>query len=77
MAGMGAAYGLLVALCLGTAAGWALDHWLKSSPWGLLAGVGLGFAAGLLQLRQAMLGEGSQDDRPAPPPSGHDHQPPT
>lgn len=74
MAGAGAAYGLVVALCLGTGLGWGLDHWWKSSPWGLLLGAGLGFASGLLQLRRAMLGEGPEPPPSPPTPRGHESE---
>lgn len=64
MAGMGAAYGLVVAICLGTALGWGLDGWLKSSPWGLLAGIGLGFASGLMLVWQALQGPAEDSSPP-------------
>lgn len=48
--GIGAAYGLLVAVLLGTAAGYALDRLAGTSPLGLLAGCLLGFGAGLYSL---------------------------
>jgi F0F1-type ATP synthase assembly protein I len=36
-----------VALAAFGLAGWGIDKWLGISPWGLIAGVGLGFAVGL------------------------------
>jgi F0F1-type ATP synthase assembly protein I len=33
-----------------TILGYYLDAWLRSSPWGVLIGMALGFAAGMLQL---------------------------
>jgi ATP synthase protein I len=45
---------LLAALLVGTALGWGLDRLLGSEPWFLLAGIGLGFAAGVRNLYRAM-----------------------
>jgi ATP synthase protein I len=35
---------------LGAVVGWAVDHWLKTSPWGLIVFLLLGFAAGVLNV---------------------------
>lgn len=48
MAGVG--FEFVAAILLLGAAGWALDWWLGSSPWGLILGLVLGFAVGLWQL---------------------------
>jgi F0F1-type ATP synthase assembly protein I len=47
-----------------TLLGYYLDVWLHSSPWGVLIGMALGFAAGMLQLLR-IAREGS--DNPQPP----------
>jgi len=60
-AGSGAAWGkamrassdLLAGLFVGTALGFLLDRWLHTSPWLLLVGIGLGFAAGLRNLARS------------------------
>lgn len=43
----GAGFEFIVAVLLFGAIGYGLDRWLGSSPWLLLIGFGLGFAAGL------------------------------
>jgi F0F1-type ATP synthase assembly protein I len=43
----------LVCILLCGAAGYGLDHWLGSKPWGILGGIFLGFAAWLWQMWQA------------------------
>jgi ATP synthase protein I len=35
---------------VGAAIGWALDYWLRISPWGMIVFVLLGFAAGVLNV---------------------------
>lgn len=56
MNGIGAAYGLIAALFVGAALGWAVDNYLlHSAPWGLILGVLLGFAAGLYGVYQALM----------------------
>ena len=41
-----ALFGTVVAFC---AAGWMVDKWLGSAPWGLIIGIVLGSAAGLFE----------------------------
>lgn len=61
-AGTGAAMGrafrvaseLLAGLFVGAALGLGLDRVLGTSPWLLLAGIGLGFAAGIRNVSRAM-----------------------
>lgn len=48
MAGVGVEF--IASVLVPTAAGYGLDRWLGTSPWLLLAGVGLGFAVGLLAM---------------------------
>jgi F0F1-type ATP synthase assembly protein I len=43
----------IVAVALPAAGGYGLDRWLETSPWLLLAGVGLGFALGLVLMVRA------------------------
>ena len=51
MAGVGTEFIAAVAVFGGV--GWFLDRWLGSSPWLLLIGCGLGFAAGLWLMYKA------------------------
>jgi ATP synthase protein I len=61
-AGSGAAWGralrassdLLAGLFVGTLLGFLLDRWLGTSPWLLLVGIGIGFAAGLRNLARSI-----------------------
>jgi ATP synthase protein I len=61
-AGTGAALGrafrvaseLLAGLIVGVVLGVALDRWLDAQPWFLLAGIALGFAAGLRNVARAL-----------------------
>jgi ATP synthase protein I len=41
---------MVVATMLGLGAGYYLDHWLGTSPWLLLLGLGFGIAAGFVLL---------------------------
>ncbi len=45
---------LLAALLVGAALGWGLDRLFGTAPWLLLLGIGLGFAAGVLNVGRAM-----------------------
>lgn len=45
---------LLAGLLVGTLLGYFLDRWLETSPWFLLAGIGVGFAAGLRNLMRSV-----------------------
>jgi ATP synthase protein I len=38
---------------VGAAIGWLIDRWLKTSPWGLIVFLLLGFAAGVLNVVRA------------------------
>lgn len=74
-AGKGAALGrafrvaseLFAAVLVGTLLGAGLDAALRASPWFLLAGIALGFLAGLRNLSRALTA-----DRAASPPGGAD-----
>ncbi len=54
---------LLAGLFVGCLIGLGLDRWLGTAPWFLLAGMGLGFAAGLRNLTRSLndSGAGSSD----------------
>lgn len=60
--GKGAAWGqamrwstdLLAGLLVGMGIGYLFDRWLGTSPWLLLVGFGIGFAAGLRNLARSM-----------------------
>ncbi|MFN3430086.1 MAG: AtpZ/AtpI family protein [Candidatus Sericytochromatia bacterium] len=52
---MSAAYGLLASLLVLAAIGYGVDYFLHTSPWGLLLGCLLGFAAGLYGVYQALM----------------------
>lgn len=64
--GSGAAWGramrvsteLLAGLFVGALLGIGLDRWLGTEPWFLLAGIVLGFAAGLRNLTRSLNGSG-------------------
>ena len=70
--GGGAAWGramrvsseLLAGLFVGVLLGVGLDRWLGTAPWFMLAGIGLGFAAGLRNLTRSASqnNEGSSDN---------------
>ncbi|MEO1250772.1 MAG: AtpZ/AtpI family protein [Pseudomonadota bacterium] len=51
---MRASSDLLAGLAVGTLIGYLLDRWLGTSPWLLLVGIGLGFAAGLRNLSRSI-----------------------
>jgi len=38
---------LVVSVLVGVGLGYAFDRWLGTQPWGLLVGMGFGFAAGI------------------------------
>lgn len=48
---------LLAAMIVGPGLGLGVDYFAGSSPWGLLAGIAVGFAAGLLNVMRAMRGQ--------------------
>jgi ATP synthase protein I len=52
----GAGFEFIVAVLLFGGIGWALDRWLGTSPWLLIAGAGLGFFAGLYILMKMARG---------------------
>lgn len=51
---MGASSALVASLLVGALLGLGLDRWLGTTPWFLLAGIGLGFAAGLRNVMRSM-----------------------
>jgi F0F1-type ATP synthase assembly protein I len=51
---MQAAYAFLAAVLLGAGLGWFADRTWRTSPLGLLAGTGLGFAVGLAGIWRAL-----------------------
>lgn len=63
---------LIVAVFVGAALGWAFDNWLGTGPWGLIAFLFLGFAAGVANVFRLALGMekavGYGARKPAPPP---------
>lgn len=52
---------LLAGLFVGTVLGIVLDRFLGTTPWFLLAGIGIGFAAGLRNISRAMA-ENNEDN---------------
>ena len=50
---------LVICVLVASALGYGLDVWLHTSPWGLIGGIALGFAAWLWQIWKML--------RPAPP----------
>ena len=49
---------LVVAVFLGVAIGWAVDHWLGTRPWGLLVFLFLGIGAGMTNVYRVVKGLG-------------------
>lgn len=45
---------LLAALIVGVLLGWGADRLFGITPWGLIAGIFIGFAAGVLNVARAM-----------------------
>lgn len=45
---------MIAGIAVGGGAGWALDRWLGTAPWLLVAGLPLGFAAGLLNVFRSL-----------------------
>jgi ATP synthase protein I len=50
---------LVVAVGVGFGIGWALDRWLGTKPWAMVAFLVLGAAAGILNAWRAATGQGS------------------
>jgi F0F1-type ATP synthase assembly protein I len=44
----------LISAAAGGFAGWLIDHWLGSSPTGVVVGLGVGFVAGTVRLIQRL-----------------------
>ncbi len=44
---------LVAGVLVGAGLGWLLDHWLGTTPWGLMLFLLLGFAAGVLNVMRA------------------------
>ena len=53
--GMRMASEFVSAILVGALLGFGFDHWLKSTPIGLIIGLGIGFAAGVVNLVRAAL----------------------
>ncbi len=51
---IGAVFSLVSAIVVCLLIGWALDRWLKTEPWLLVAGIVLGAVVGFYQLIRAM-----------------------
>lgn len=51
---MRASTDLLAGFLVGGLIGYGLDYWLETSPWLLLVGLGLGFAAGLRNVARGL-----------------------
>lgn len=49
---------LVVAVFVGFAIGWAIDHWFGTKPWGLLVFLFLGIGAGLTNVYRVVKGMG-------------------
>ncbi len=50
----GAVLSLAFSIVSGLVVGWALDHWLGTSPWLIVAGIVLGSVAGFMQFIRLM-----------------------
>jgi ATP synthase protein I len=51
--GLRLATGFVAGVIFGAVLGWLVDHWLKTSPWGLIVFLLLGFAAGVLNVMRS------------------------
>jgi ATP synthase protein I len=51
---------LVAGIAVGVAIGWALDRWLGTKPWLMIAFFVLGAAAGMMNVYRAVAGLGSQ-----------------
>jgi ATP synthase protein I len=54
---------LVAGVVVGAIIGWALDHWVGISPWGLIVFVLLGFAAGVRNVVRAAATGNTPNDR--------------
>jgi ATP synthase protein I len=54
---------LVAGVVVGAIIGWALDHWVGISPWGLIVFVLLGFAAGVRNVVRAAATGNAPNDR--------------
>jgi ATP synthase protein I len=56
---------LVAGVIVGAGLGWFIDHWLGTSPWGLIVFLLLGFAAGVLNVMRSagVVASPSFDDR--------------
>jgi ATP synthase protein I len=54
---------LVAGVVVGAIIGWALDHWIGISPWGLIVFVLLGFAAGVRNVVRAAATANPPNDR--------------
>jgi ATP synthase protein I len=65
---------LVVAVFVGAAIGWAIDRWLGTKPWGLLAFLFLGIGAGMTNVYRVVrglgMGVGYKEGGASPPVSG-------
>ena len=64
---------LIAAVLVGVGAGWGLDSWFGWTPWATIAGLGLGFAAGVLTVYRTMeaMDQTTSDESDATPPPDH------
>jgi len=54
---------LVAGVVVGVILGWALDHWVGTSPWGLIVFVLLGFVAGVRNVIRAAAMENTSGSR--------------
>jgi ATP synthase protein I len=54
---------LVAGVVVGVILGWALDHWVGTSPWGLIVFVLLGFVAGVRNIMRAAARENTSGSR--------------
>ena len=85
MRGLGAAYGFLASILVGLGLGYGFDRWTHHGPFGMLAGILLGFVAGLYGLYSAITADAASSSPPRPearnsgnssphdPPAGDSH----
>jgi ATP synthase protein I len=54
---------LVAGVLVGAVIGWGLDHWLSTSPWGLIVFLLLGFTAGVVNVMRSAGVMAKQSDR--------------
>jgi ATP synthase protein I len=75
MRGIGLALDALFMVAAGAVLGWLVDYWLRSSPWGLILGLALGFVLSTVRLIQRLNTPEPPGPGAHPTPPRRDHRP--